>query len=51
MATEIAQTVLIPFFIVLISFLAMFIIAKVKKRRTRRRMERGVSDFLRQMRS
>ena len=51
MSIEVAQTVFIPVSIVMISFLAMFIIAKLKKRRTRRKMERGVSDFLRRMRS
>ncbi len=49
MSNEVALTIFIPFCIVTISLLAMFIVAKVKKRRKRRTIERGVADFVRRV--
>ena len=51
MSREIALTILMPLFIVSLSFFAMSIATKFKQRRMRRTMERGVSDLLHQMRS
>ncbi|HET9786055.1 MAG TPA: hypothetical protein VFP47_02925 [Pyrinomonadaceae bacterium] len=47
--SEVALTILIPFCIITISLLVMFVIAKLKKRRKRRAIERGVTDFVRQV--
>jgi hypothetical protein len=51
MSREIALTILIPLFIVSLSFFATSVATKFKQRRMRRTMERGVSDLLHQMRS
>jgi hypothetical protein len=49
MSNEVALTILIPFCIVAISLLAIFLTAKIKKRRKRRAIERGVVDLVRQV--
>ncbi|HEY7221465.1 MAG TPA: hypothetical protein VH985_24050 [Candidatus Binatia bacterium] len=50
MSREIVLTILIPLCIVSVSLSAMAIIAKLKRRRTRRIIERGLTDFVRQVR-
>ena len=49
MSTEIVLTILIPFCIVTISLLVIHTVAKFKKWRKRRAIDRGVVDFLRQV--
>jgi hypothetical protein len=51
MSREIVITILIPSCIVSVSLLAMALMMKLRRRRKRRTMERGVTDFLRQVRS
>ena len=48
MPSELVLTILIPFCIMMIALLAMFVVAKLKKRRNRRTIERGIADFVRQ---
>jgi hypothetical protein len=50
MSTEIALSILIPSCIVSASLLALAITMKLKQRRKRRAAERGVTDFVRQVR-
>jgi hypothetical protein len=50
MPKEIVLTILIPLCIVCITLSAMAIMAKLKRRRTRRIIERGLTDFVRQVR-
>ena len=48
MPSELVLTILIPFCIMMIALLAMFVVAKLKERRKRRTIERGIADFVRQ---
>jgi hypothetical protein len=48
MDNDIVMTIVVPLCIVGVSLLAMVIMAKVKKWRKRRTIERGVTEFLRQ---
>jgi len=50
MSTEIALSILIPSCIVSASLLALAITMKLKQQRKRRAVERGVTDFVRQVR-
>lgn len=50
MSREIALTILVPLCIVSISLLALAILTKLKRRRTRRVIERGLTDFVHQVR-
>jgi K+-transporting ATPase A subunit len=51
MIAEIATTILVPLCVVTIVFLSMAVLANLKQRRTRRTIERGIKDFVRQVRS
>jgi hypothetical protein len=51
MSREIALTILIPLFIVSLSFFAMSVVTKFKQRRKRRTMERGITDLVHQVRT
>jgi len=51
MSREIAFTILIPLCIVSVSLLALAIMNKLKQWRKKRTMERGITDFVRQVRS
>ena len=51
MSREIALTILIPLFILSLSFFAMSVVTKFKRWRKRRTIERGVSDFVHQVHS
>ena len=48
MPSELVLTILIPFCIMMIALLAMFIVARLKERRKRRTIERGIADFVRE---
>jgi hypothetical protein len=51
MYTEVLLTVLVSLCIVMVSFLAMAINAKIKQRRKRRMIERGITDLVSQVRN
>jgi K+-transporting ATPase A subunit len=51
MIAEIATTILVPLCVVTIVFLSMAVLANLKQRRNRRTIERGIKDFVRQVRS
>ena len=51
MSRETALTILIPLFILSLSFFAMSVVTKFKRWRKRRTMERGVTDFMHQVHS
>ena len=48
MLSDLVLTILVPFCIVIIALLAMLVVAKLKARRKRRTIERGIADFVRQ---
>ena len=48
MLSDLVLTILVPSCIVIIALLAMLVVAKLKARRKRRTIERGIADFVRQ---